>query len=418
MFLVIALSFYSCFPPEEQNFSVLNFVKEKPHSIIDSTGLKFNFDLQVGNWFGNITSYGIIPVLYDKNSELIFKSPDTIIIKTNGTKEKWDSIYTNFQIIIPYDEIKLDTGIHNVSLQLIAFRKHQLRRKKQWNLGSIYKKEIQIKIPQLFDQSLQEITIRNTEVVDKNLKLNFNIDYDFKFSTSQTKGVMRDESKRSYKIKAVLIDKNTKKEIPVIESYIDLSCFINADISKNQSCKMSIPYRHLKIKPGKYNLQVDFFMFDSLGKNKRKIYSLDHKFNLPQLYETKINLNNIKVDYDTYDTKSSLGRLFSKSSKNKGKGYPDVFVSVLVNGYPEYRSTVHDNTYEIASETAIIYIVDQSKLKVELWDYDGIGKNDKIGGLFIVNPKGKWLKELNAKRFGNAESNFIIEKKLYTPWNE
>jgi len=411
IFTLIIILYSSCYI-KKQELTIQNFkVTNNPESYIDSSGIRFMYDIKLKNYIRN-SEYFIYSELYVQNSNKVFRSINNNHLFISAKKEDWDSLYENMEVFIPYDKITLPKGEHKVILKLKAEGK---RLQKEY----IFSKELTINIPQLFNYEEQKIKVTNFKITEKNKNLKFLFDFDFKFKAYQTKGISENENLRFCYLKTDFYDKKTGDLIEFVK-YRDpsLSKF-NTNEKYNRQYIFNVPYEGLKLSAGKHEIICKIRLTNLANEDFGVLFETDFTFILPQLYSVRINVNSLHlINKRKYDSSSLVGRIFSRKNKNNGKGFPDVFWRISLNNSSIFNSATMEDSYEAFPDKVDFIVDDKDIIELSVWDDDSwtIKNYELIGKTVITNKKGEFELNIEQKKFGNVNCNFDFKKVKYNPW--
>lgn len=401
---------FSCYI-KKQEFSVYNFKKIDPKTFVDSSGIRFMYDLKLKHFFYKSPSYYIYTELYDKNSNLVYTGSQNNQITIFGNKEDWDSISENLQIFIPYDKLNVPFGEHDLELRMKVEGKRAPS-------GFIFNEKIKVSKPELFHYKDQKITVKDHKVHEEYRDLIIDLNFDLHFKAYQTIGYSENTDLQNCYFKANLYNKKDGEIIQYASQLNPTLVKVNADTIFDKSCIFSISFTNLKLPPGHHDLTCKIHLSNSNYDDLGVLYEIDFPFNLPQLYINELHMKKVEViNKKKYDVSSLVGRIFSRKDKNRGEGYPDVYWEIKTNNGVKYKSEVENNSYTGYPGEAVFITDDNEKIYLSVCDADieFFNDYDLIGRYTLENKKGQFTESFTAKKIGNAECTFDFKKIKYNP---
>ncbi len=381
-----------------QKIEIKNFRTDTLDDLHKTIGIGMRFDMEfkepVNKKQNNICKVYVI--LKDKNDNIIFN--DTNIFKNVYPVLRNNNTYVSKSIyfFIPVEQIKINEGHHNIKIELFA-------KNKDVDFGKVFSTTINYHKPVFYRYDEQEITIKNFTVKpsSKNRQKGVFINFDCFYRFPQQL-IKENNTDKKYYFYVNIYDENNKIiYFPAgnIKSLYNTDYVGRNAISKEKKDNVSIfiSNRKLNIHKGNHKLRI---VLNATNNNKtvffKEIADAETDIMQESFYIVNIQVPRLKVKYSTaYDVSNVFGRIFSKSSKNKGRGYPDVFWNIKTGYDNVYRSVVAHNSFSCNGKQAVFKIIDSDPVVLNVYDYDKVSRNDFIGSYTIKHPEGHFLFEKN-----------------------
>ncbi len=316
------------------------------------------------------------------------------------------------QYFTPFEAIKLKIGKYKLTIKAFAFQDNQI-------LSDTFSMNFTFFQPQLYDYQEQRITIQRLNVQTTQYYGSAGLLYEaqlkFRFPSAYIKGISQDEQKAYYYI---------EPEIIHLE-YVQILDF--ASVIKFRK-RIAIPINHLEqrvvifVPFSEINLPTQQEYFISAGiklSDKTENWNftpakrIGYRFYFPTLRYFYISVSNINIAYATdYDPQSTLGQLFFKAAKNKGKGYPDPYWQLKQGNIVIFRSANFSNEFTAPNGKNEFKVASGDKLVLQVLDYDAIGEDDLIGEKEI-NTLENDLENINLKMGNVKKLHLVSQTKLY-----
>ncbi|MBN1253095.1 MAG: hypothetical protein JXA16_13240 [Bacteroidales bacterium] len=336
----------------------------------------------------------VYSVLKSKTGEIVYSGKNNLLqVKFYPSYEnKLKILKSEVKIAIPYDNMDIEKGSHKLMME-IYIENDSIKD------AIVFKKEIVVEKPELFNYNEQEITIINFRAQDqaefkglKGIKVSF--ERKFKFSANQTKGISFDNNLAFYYFNVTAYDKADNR-ICYDKKESDLSIIKSNSIENINFEKVTlfIPYRNLLLSKGKHEISIELkasYVKETVIFNNLALKTVN--INQPQVYIVDFKAEDFKIAYGKYDASSELGRIFSKQGSNKGYGYPDVYWNLKIGEYSIYNSSISHNSFTAPNGSVKFKIVDDEKIYLSAYDRDALNADDFIGLIEIGTEKGEFKK--------------------------
>lgn len=415
IFIVFSNSLIYCQTEQynNQEFKIDNFSVVKPLSNIEKSKLTIKFNITLSNPLTDYLEnpYYLRVELEDENSSVIFTSENSIKVNAKpqfGNDGFCEKNAVSFEI--PYSEINLSEGNKNVKLLVFAENVYK-------DFGQIYSQNLFINVPKLYSYNQQEFYISNigaTSNIEFNKVKGVKIVFDckLKFQDYQTFGFNENSSLGKYYFYVEMINNENEEEISYLKEGSNVYELL-ADKEKTYIL-IHIPFNKINLSKGKYKLTINVYARNADGTvNFGKLFSKEIEIFQPYLYYCELKLDNLEVNYKEYDVTSVLGRVFSKSTSDVGKGFPDTYWIVKTGENSEYYSGVNKNSFSAFSGKAKFYVCDSELVSISVYDHDYTSFDDFIGSFSINHSVGNFQKTYSKLAFNEVgSSNFSFSKIL------
>jgi len=287
-------------------------------------------------------------------------------------------------------------------------------------IGTFISKEKLIDMPDFVRYEDQQVAVSQIKVKNgaknklvKGISINCNVS--FKYAPDKIRYHSEDVEVNKFTFSVHFRNKHDIQEVLYYDNEASKQIIYNK-VGK-QKLKFFIPYHDLALAEGKYNLELFTEFLNSaesysFGQVKQKNVTVTQ----PQLYFAKIDLKSLSVVEKKYDASSALGRLFSKESSNKGKGWPDVFWTVAVGKHQKYRADMNKNSFSAHSGVVNFKIAETDPVFLSVYDFDTFNKNDFIGNTKFVHKNGDQEITYKNEKFDNVSSANIVFTKVAVPY--
>ena len=403
--------------PENQKITVNSFYVENISSNYNKSGITLKFKVKFSEPIKDYFKYPYYMQvkLEMEKGEIIYvnETPKKIFAKPSFNNTQVAEI-NQITVQIPYSEIDILNGKHYVNLELNFSSDYK-------DYGNIFSKRLLINKPYLFDYEEQTFTtsyIRvSTDKIYKQLKgINILFNNSLKFLNYETKNIDKNPTLGDYYIKTKLFLMPNKEPIDFFgDSEIVYKLTAN---KKDKRINIHIPHNKINLAKGEHKILIEVSATDISGNIEfGKIFKKELNYIQPKIYNLKVTMNLMEVNYSTdYDVKSAFGRAFSKSTSNKGKGYPDVYWGVKAGEYIKYTSAANKNSFIVYSGQTNFYVTDTDPLFLICNDRDNTSFDDFIGKYKIRNTKGDFSKKYRNIKFNNVKKADFVVSKIELPY--
>ncbi len=393
-----------------QSFKVKDFyLLNNGTTQTDKGGLIFSFDVSASHILKDAYNYPYYLNIkfFDKNGKLIYQ--DDRAAKLFAKADFFDETKTENQyvkIVIPFEKLKIPPGKQQIKLEISAENDEK-------EFPVFFKKTILAKIPQMFHYYEQVFNVDSflSKQIQENkvAGIGINFKYHLKFGVSQIKDLKEHPEYGDYVFYVKFFDND--KEIKLFENK-------NAEkkirpLLKSKKLHLFIPFSDLKLAEGKHNITVKLYAATGDGMyNAGEILHQEVSIIQPKLYSFTFVMEHSSIKDNDYDTGSVLGQVFSSSTSNKGKGYPDVYWMIKTGNIIKYISPVWDNVLLVPTETASVIVAENDPVKFVVYDRDFTSGDDYIGKKIIENKPEEFEKKVkNYKNGGLYNASFSYSKK-------
>lgn len=396
---------------DKQEFNIQNIKIDTIDDAHFKLGISLRFDVEFKYAIEDFTydEYKISALLKDKSGKLIYNNSENFIkvsAKPDFSNKK-NVIEKAVYLFIPISDINLTSGKHQISLELNAVNKSV-------SFKNIFSQNIEYIKPKLYDYSEQELKIQDfTANAGKRTGqngININLDCFYKYASQLIKSNYTADGAHYY-FYVTMYDKNNNLVFSPSE---DISNYRLSEYDMREALipnikdeiSLFISNRKLNLPEGKHNLKV----YLNVTNKKQDIVFKDIattsiEVTQEPFYIVETNISNLKIVYsDNYDVANVFGQIFSKRSKNKGRGYPDVYWKITTGYDYIYSSGVVDNAFYGLDGSTIFRITDSDPVWFEIYDFDKISQNDFIASYKIDHPKGNYILEKENFKYKNIES--------------
>jgi len=394
----VVLFFFQSYTSAQNNIEIVNFKILSQISIIEKSGISFNFDIEmpvIENY--NSNPFYFYFTLTDLSETVVFQN-ENLFLKIYSQpyfKDKTKSISKAELFFIPYSEINVPSGKSNLTLKCIV-------KNSDTDSYEVFQKQIEIIKPTLYNYDEQTFTISDFTITDnvylheqKGLEVNFNST--FEFCSYQINGIYKDKNLTDYVFYLKFYNAPTLEEYLFFSDYF--STYSQTVENLTENINFFIPYNKLNINEGLYNIKAELYARDNNSTiNFGKISEINFQYYQPKLYLAKFCLYELLASYNHYDTQSTFGQIFSNTKSNKGKGYPDIFWEIKIGDLSEFESAINKNSFYTKSDSSLFIVTDDDPLYLTVYDYDALNRNDEIAK-FKIEHKYKY----NSLFFKDAE---------------
>ncbi len=402
-----------------QEFNVTNLKKDTWNDIHTKIGLSLKFDLgfkyPISDFIYN--DYEIYVCLKDSNNKIVYQNDENYakVYAKPDYKDKETALNENVYIFIPMSEINIKKGNHSLLLEINAKNSDK-------EFPVFYSDSIMYEMPKLYNYNEQEFKIENYTVSStlrdgqKGIEINFDCYYEFVSQVIRDKGI---NSTKFYFYVTIIDEKNNIVFIPQqeISNYYKTEFEERTAISKDEKDEITlfISNRKLNLQEGEHNLKVIL----NVSNYSRNISFKDLADASVSITQESFFLVNMKVSdmeikyFDNYDVSNVFGRIFSKSYKNKGRGYPDIIWNINTGYDRIYTSGIADNSFNGFDGEVSFKIIDSDPVFIDVYDYDKLSRNDFIASYKIKHGKGNFdvsFDKLSYKNIKNVDISFIKRK--------
>ncbi len=398
-----------------QSFKVTDFyLLNNGTTQTDKGGLSFSFDVSASRILKDAYDYPYYLNIkfFDTNGQLIYQ--DDRAAKLFAKADFFDETKTENQyvkIVIPFEKLKIPPGKQQIKLEISAENNEK-------EFPVFFKKTILAKIPQMFHYYEQVFNVDSflSKQIQENkvAGIGINFKYHLKFDVSQIRDLKEHPEYGDY-VFYVKFFKNGK-EIKLFENK-------NAEkkirpLLKTNYLQLFVPLSDLKLPEGKHQIQLKLYATtDDRMYDAGEILNQDINVQQPKLYTFTFSLTHCSVKDNNYDVSSVLGQVFSSSTSNKGKGYPDVYWMIKTGNIIKYISPVWDNVLMAPEATTSFIIAEDDPLIFIVYDRDFPSQDDFIGQKIIENiPKEYDIKIEDYKDSGIYDTSFSYTKKVVTDY--
>ena len=420
IFIILIISSFSTFSqPDEvynQEFEVSNYKIIPPNSLTQRSKITFSFDLKMKHPFADYFNYPY------KITPLVIYNGDTIFSEIfNYMEVNAKPYYKNENIAfekdikftIPYEKINLLPGEYKTTFVINAYNDYH-------NYGKIYEKQLNINMPELFEYDEQTFSVSDFYITDNYEKfdlrgINISFRNKFKFYSHQIKGLTNNNELQNYYFYIELFDENTNLQYSFFENEQN---FHKQNVSKLvENISFFIPYHAINLPKGEHSLTAKLKVADL---NKSVLFSeiAETKFDIKQpfVYRAKLDLEYMEAIHRKYDKSNVFGRAFSKRNSNVGKGYPDIFWILELGEIERYYSSRNKNSFVAYTGNPYFTITDADPIKISVWDFDALNRNEFISSVNVQNKSGENLISINSFRNSRIKSLSYSFQKILSPY--
>lgn len=405
------IAFSSLISFADNSFEIIDLKQVLPFSNLEKSGINFYFELKVST--NNDYFYQPFTLtfnLYDRNNKKVYSDSENLLHlympPSYGIGTVIDTLEERF--FIPFYKINVPEGQQNLTARVLVQTENTA-------FFEIYSQEIVIDKIKIFKFDEQNFEIENF-IVDDNYSekelfgININFDCKFLFCSYQIEKYDIKKENSTYVFYINLFEKSTGKQIYFFDKTSNYQSF---EVSKlDEKIDFFIPYNKINIQEGKHQLIAKLHVTDSHHSfDFGEVSETEFEINQPELSIAKFVLENLKAEHKTYDTKSIIAQIFSKT--DKGKGFPDIFWNIELGDIQIYKSDINKNSFVAKGDSLIFIISENDPIWFNIYDYDTFNSNDLIASFQIENIMGfKTVNYKNPNLLNIDTCNFSFTKSM------
>jgi hypothetical protein len=390
--------------PKQQLFKIEDFKYDEPIAGFVKSSIDFDFKLKTSTLLNKPFKhpYNINFRLFNKE-KLIWKNQTE---KRFYAKKVSDDEFYDDRVFfqIPFDELDINSGNYALQLKItVSYKDH--------HFPMLFKKEIVIEVPKIYHYDEQEFIISNFQIAIDSITYKtpgFLISFtsQAKFTQNQIRGIKENPFIGEYLFYTQLRHRVSGEKISFYNTKTGSLLHTTNDLKYKH--QLFIPFNELVL-PAK-NHDISVLLYTS-SKNKSRNFSAiqtkNIQFKQPILHPVNFKLLTASLKEKKYDPSTVIGRIFSSTKSNIGKGNPDVYWELRTGNFVKFTSKTLDNSFTANPQECIIWVRNQDKLQLIFWDED-VFNDDWIETVNLVNSPIGILNKITKKQTQNL-SELSIE---------